>query len=78
MTYTVKISSRGTITIPKTIRQELGSSKILIFKQGGNYVFTTVSSILDLAGSFSTNKKLSDKDLKNLRQKVFIRSKNLL
>ncbi len=74
MTYTVNISSRGTITIPQPIREEMASSKILIIKQGDGYLFKAIKKLSNLGKSLKPKIKLSDKDIKNLSGKTFIKT----
>lgn len=76
MTYTVNINSRGTITIPKSIRKAMGTSKILIIQKGESYIFQPIKDVLSLGASLKTTKTTSDKQVKALRKKAFLRSKN--
>ena len=77
MTYTVQISSRGTITIPKAIRKELGSSKILIIKDKNDYIFKPIQDLMSLAGSLKSSKKITDKDIQKARKNAFLRTENI-
>lgn len=58
--YTVSITSQGQISIPAKLRRELGlkgGKKANISKEGNSLVIKPVRDLLELAGSFKTEKK---------------------
>jgi AbrB family looped-hinge helix DNA binding protein len=58
-----KITSKGQVTVPKKIRDELKvkpRDSILFIKQGNNIVIKPAKTLLDLKGSIKTNKKIRD------------------
>ena len=58
-----KITSKGQVTVPKKIRDELGVKPrdfILFIKQGSHIVIKPAKTLLDLKGSIKTNKKIRD------------------
>jgi AbrB family looped-hinge helix DNA binding protein len=58
-----KITSKGQVTIPKRIREELRlkpKDSILFIKQGNNIVIKPAKTLLDLKGSIKTDKKIQD------------------
>jgi AbrB family looped-hinge helix DNA binding protein len=80
MTYTVKISNRGTITIPKELRKDMQvvtGSKILIIKRKNDYIIRAVPKVSSLKSSFKSNKKFTDEEIEKLKHKVFLRTKNI-
>ncbi|MEI6728349.1 MAG: AbrB/MazE/SpoVT family DNA-binding domain-containing protein [bacterium] len=80
MAYTVQINSRGNITIPKEIRDDLGApvnSKILFIKKSGYYIIKPVRNLSAIGGSFKIDKPIDDKTLTKLKKKAFLRSKNI-
>jgi AbrB family looped-hinge helix DNA binding protein len=58
-----KITSKGQVTVPKKIRDELRVKPkdfILFIKQGNNIVIKPAKTLLDLKGSIKTDKKIRD------------------
>jgi AbrB family looped-hinge helix DNA binding protein len=78
MTYTVKINSRGTITLPKKIRDEAhltDKTKILITERNGEIIIKPIQKISTLGGSLKSTKKLSDEKLDEIKHLAFQRTK---
>ncbi len=58
-----RITSKGQVTVPKKIRDELRLKPkdfILFIKQGNNIVIKPAKTLLDLKGSIKTDKKIQD------------------
>jgi AbrB family looped-hinge helix DNA binding protein len=78
MTYTVKINSRGTLTLPKKIRDEAhlnNNTKLLITEKNGEIIIKPIQKISTLGGSMKPAKKLSDEKLDKIKHLAFQRTK---
>lgn len=76
MTYTVSINSRGVMTVPKVIRDEIQTSKVLLIKNGENYIIQPIKKISQLGGSLVPKKQLTDKEIEQLKRKSFLQANN--
>lgn len=71
MQYTVSITSQGQITIPISLRRELGikgSVKATITKDGNSFIVNPKKDFWLLGGSLKSTVKLNDAQLKAARQ----------
>jgi AbrB family looped-hinge helix DNA binding protein len=72
------MTKKGTITIPKKIRDELGlTSKVLIIKSKDTYTFKAIPDIMSFAGKFKSDKVFTDEELRQAKSKAFLREKNI-
>jgi len=63
MTYVATVTSKGQVTIPKEIRDELGlipSSRIIFQSQGDEILVKPITNFLDLKGSVKGSRRYSD------------------
>ena len=63
----VSITSQGQISIPAKLRRKLGLGKIkraLVSEQDGKVVIEPLGDILELRGTFETNKRASSKRIR--------------
>jgi AbrB family looped-hinge helix DNA binding protein len=73
MFYSLPITKKGTITIPKKVRDELGvTSKILLTKTKQGYTFKVIPDIMSLAGAFQSNKVFSDEELNSAYENRYL------
>ena len=67
MTYTVSITSQGQLSLPITIRRELGFSKTnkaIISVENGKVTIEPIKDLLELGGTLKTIKKpLSNEEI---------------
>ena len=64
MIYTLPMTKKGTVTIPKNVRSELGAvNKVLLIKTQSGYTFKVVPNIMTFAGKFQSNKIFSDEEV---------------
>jgi bifunctional DNA-binding transcriptional regulator/antitoxin component of YhaV-PrlF toxin-antitoxin module len=71
MQHIVSITSQGQLTIPKSFLQDLGistSTKAIIQKKGNVITVTPRNDFWSLSGSFKSDIKLSDDELKKARE----------
>lgn len=72
MDHVVSITTQGQLTIPKSIRKAFKmtrSMKATIEKQGNVIILRPKNDFWTLAGSLKSSVKLSDKQLREARQK---------
>lgn len=69
----VSITSQGQLTIPIDVRDRFGikgaSAKARLVISDGKIVVEPLKDVLELAGSLKSEIKLSDKELRNARDK---------
>ena len=71
MQHTVSITSQGQLTIPVSVRQELGimgPTKATLTQDGDNLVVKPAKDFWSLGGSLKSKVKLTDKELKAARK----------
>jgi AbrB family looped-hinge helix DNA binding protein len=75
MIYSLSVTKKGTVTIPKKIRDELqASTKVLIVKTTNGYTLKAVKKVSTLAGSMK-GKKFTDEEIKDVLGKGFMLNK---
>jgi AbrB family looped-hinge helix DNA binding protein len=67
------MTKKGTITIPKKIRDELGlTSKVLIIKSKDTYSFKAIPDIMSFAGKFKSDKVFSDEEINSAYENRYL------
>ncbi len=64
--YISTVTRQGQISIPAKLRRELNidQKKVMITKEQGRIIIEPVEDLLDLAGSFKTEKKIPFKKIR--------------
>jgi AbrB family looped-hinge helix DNA binding protein len=64
MIYTLPMTKKGTVTIPKKVRDELGAtSKVLLIKTKAGYTLKAIPDMLSFAGAFKSDKVFTDEEI---------------
>jgi AbrB family looped-hinge helix DNA binding protein len=73
MFYTLPVTKKGTITVPKQAREDLNiTTKVMLVKTESGYMLKDIKSINKIAGSLKTNKKFTDKEIQDSIDKGFL------
>jgi|GEM_PF-3508609 AbrB family looped-hinge helix DNA binding protein len=68
MIYTLPMTKKGTITIPKKIRDDMKSyEKVVLIKKGNTYILRPVLDFMEIAENFKTDKVFTDQEIEQAR-----------
>ena len=77
MFYTLPVTKKGTITVPKQARIDLGAtSKILLVKTKQGYQLKPVSCMAKLGGSLKPKQKYTDEQIQASLAGGFLQNKD--
>jgi hypothetical protein len=77
MIYSLPMTKKGTVTIPKKVRNELGAtSKVLLIKTNIGYTFKVIPNIMSFAGAFQSDKIFTDDQINSAYENRYLIDQN--